>query len=363
MHTPGHTLESTCYLLKNETGKPYCIFTGDTLFVGDVGRPDLSSGNMTSEELASVMYDTIQNKLMPLHDDVIVYPAHGPGTNCGKNLGPETSTTIGEQKKNNYALRPQTREEFITAVTTGLDAAPAYFSINAKINSEGYDGLDEVKRKGLTPLNVTDFKLKIDNDILVLDTRSAAEFSNGFVPGSLFIGLEGRFAEWAGSLLPFHQHIILITEPGREEETIVRLARVGFDNVEGYLQGGFEAWKNAGKTIDIIIDVEADELAMDIPHDDNLIVLDVRKENEFVEGHVKDAINLSLGDMTDIAQIAKLEENQNIYIHCAGGYRSLIAASILKRHGYHNLRNVVGGWAKIKEQKNIKTEKEASVLN
>ena len=281
IHTPGHTVESTCYLLRNETGKPFCIFTGDTLFVGDVGRPDLSSGNMTSEELASVMYDTIQNKIMPLNNDVIVYPAHGPGTSCGKNLGPEIYTTIDEQKKSNYALQPQTREQFITAVTTGLNIPPAYFSINAKINKEGYSSLDEVKRKGLTPLSVTDFKLKINKDMLVLDTRIASEFSKGFVPDSLFIGLEGRFAEWAGSLLPFHQHIILITDTGKEEETIVRLARVGFDNVEGYLDGGFEAWKKAGETIDIIIDVEADELAMDIPYDDNLLVLDVRKENEF----------------------------------------------------------------------------------
>lgn len=363
IHTPGHTVESTCYLLKDEAGKPFCIFTGDTLFVGDVGRPDLSSGNMTSEELASVMYDTIQNKFMPLNNNVIVYPAHGPGTSCGKNVGPETYTTIGEQKKSNYALQPQTREQFITAVTNGLNVPPIYFSINAKINREGYSSLDEVKRKGLTPLSVADFKLKINKDMLVLDTRTSAEFSNGFVPGSLFIGLEGRFAEWAGSLLPFHQHVILVTEPGKEEEAIVRLARVGFDNVEGYLDGGIEAWKKAGETIDIIIDVEADELAMDLPFDENLIVLDVRKENEFAEGHVKDAINFPLADMNDLVQIANLEENKNIYIHCGGGYRSVIAASILKKHGYHSIRNIIGGWAKIKEQKNIKTEKEAAVLN
>ncbi len=363
IHTPGHTVESTCYLLRDETGKPFCIFTGDTLFVGDVGRPDLSSGNMTSEELASVMYDTIQNKFMPLNNDVIVYPAHGPGTSCGKNIGPETYTTIGEQKKSNYALQPQTREQFITAVTTGLNIPPAYFSINAKINKEGYSSLDEVKRKGLTPLSVEDFKLKINKDMLVLDTRTSTEFSNGFVPGSLFIGLEGRFAEWAGTLLPFHQHVILVAEPGKEEEAIVRLARVGFDNVEGYLDGGIEAWKNAGEIIDIIIDVEANELAMDLPFDENLIVLDVRKENEFAKGHVKDSMNFPLADMNDVALIANLEENKNIYIHCGGGYRSLIAASILKKHGYHSIRNIVGGWGKIKEQKNIKTEKEAAVLN
>ena len=363
IHTPGHTLESTCYLLKNENVNPFCIFTGDTLFVGDVGRPDLSSGDMTSGELASIMYDTIQNKILPLNDDVIVYPAHGPGTSCGKNLGPETATTIGAQKKNNYALQPQSREEFIKAVTTGLDAAPAYFSLNAKINKEGYDSLDEVKEKGLVPLSIEEFKLKKKADVLALDTRTAEEFSNGFIPGSLFIGLEGRFAEWAGSLLPFHQHIILITEEGKEEETIIRLARVGFDNVEGYLKGGFEAWKKSGEPIDLVIDVETDELAMDIPFDDNLVVVDVRKEAEFAEGHVKDAKNLPLIDMVDVAQIAELEENQNIYVHCGSGYRSIIAISLLKKHGYHNLRNVAGGWSKIKDQKGIKIEKEASVLN
>ena len=363
IHTPGHTVESTCYLLRDENRKPYCLFTGDTLFVGDVGRPDLSSGDMTSDELASLMYDSIQNKLMVLPDDVIVYPAHGPGTSCGKNLGPETVSTIGEQKKSNYAMQPQTREQFVKAVVTGLEDAPPYFSINARINKEGYDSLEDVKKRGLTPLSIPVFKQKSDQDLIIVDTRTATEFSKGFVPRSVFIGLEGRFAEWAGSLLPFHQRIVLVTDPGREEETIVRLARVGFDNVEGYLEGGFEAWKKAGETIDILIQVDAEELAMDIPYDDNLIVLDVRNENEFAEGHIKDALNLPLSFMTDPAHIARLDENQNIYVHCGGGYRSVIASSLLKREGYHNIRNVVGGWAMIKEQKNINTEKEASVLN
>ena len=363
IHTPGHTLESTCYLIRDESGKPYCIFTGDTLFVGDVGRPDLSSGNLSSAELASIMYDTIQNKILPLDDDIIVYPAHGAGTSCGKNIGPETATTIGAQKQTNYALQAQTREEFVASVTSGLDEAPAYFSLNAKINKEGYDSLEDVKRKALTPLSVEDFKLKIEADVLILDTRDASEFANSFIPGSLFIGLEGRFAEWAGSLLPFDKPIVLVTDAGKEEETIVRLARVGIDKVEGYLKGGFEAWKNAGEKIDLIIEIEADELAMDLPFDENLVVADVRKENEFAEGHVKDAINLPLNDMTDPAQIAQLEENQNIYVHCGSGYRSLIASSILKKQGYNNLRNISGGWAKIKDQDNIKIEKEASVLN
>ncbi|MGN6531741.1 MAG: MBL fold metallo-hydrolase [Ginsengibacter sp.] len=363
VHTPGHTLESTCYLLKDEEGKPYCIFTGDSLFVGDVGRPDLSSGNFPKEELASIMYDSIQNKLLPLPDDVIVYPAHGPGSSCGKNLGPETQSTMGIEKKTNYALQPQTREEFIQAVTQGLEDAPPYFSINAKINKEGYGNLDEVKQKGLKPLSVKEFKANADSGYVILDTRDGENFTNGFIPGSVSIGLDGRFAEWAGSLLSFKEPMILVTDEGKEEETLVRLARVGFENVEGYLKGGFEAWKKAGEKTDMIVNVEADELAMDIPFDKNLLVLDVRKFNEFAEGHVKEAVNIPLDEMADVAQIAQLEENQNIYVHCAAGYRSVIAASLLKRQGYHNLRNVLGGYAKIKEQENIKTEKEANVLN
>ena len=363
IHTPGHTLESTCYLLKDETEKPYCIFTGDTLFVGDVGRPDLSSGNLSKEELASIMYDSIHDKLMALPDNLIVYPAHGPGSSCGKNIGPETQTTIGEQKISNYAMLLQTREEFINAVTSDLADPPPYFPINAKINKEGYGNLDAIKSKGLHALSVKDFKNKVANDAIILDTRNSQEFTNGFIPDSIFIGLDGRFAEWAGTLLSFKKPIVLVTEKGKEEETLVRLARVGFENVEGYLKGGFNAWKKAGENIDIIINVEADELAMDIPFDDNLTVLDVRRFNEFVDGHVKEAINIPLAEMTDIAQIAQLEENQNIYIHCRSGYRSVIAASLLKQQGYHNLRNVLGGWNKIKEQKNIKTEKEPNVLN
>lgn len=363
IHTPGHTLESTCYLLRDEKGKPYCIFTGDSLFIGDVGRPDLSSGNLTKEELASIMYDSIHNKLMPLPDDVIVYPAHGAGSSCGKSIGSETQSTIGIQKKTNYALQPQTKEEFIKSVTKDLEEAPVYFSINARINKEGYHNLDEVKSKGLTPLLINEFKTKVENGCLILDTRSSDEFTNGFIPGSVFIGLEGRFAEWAGNLLSFKESIILVTSAGKEEETVVRLARVGFDRVEGFLKGGYEAWKKAGEKTDLIIDIEADELAMDIPFDDSLIVLDVRKPVEFAEGHVKDAVNLPLAEMTDVAQIALLEEDKNIYIHCGSGYRSVIAASLLKRQGYHNLRNVLGGWEKIKEQKSISVEKDAHVLN
>jgi rhodanese-related sulfurtransferase len=363
LHTPGHTLESSCFLLRDENDKPHAIFTGDTLFVGDVGRPDLSSGNLSSKELAGIMYDTIQNKIVPLADDIIVYPAHGAGSSCGKNMGPETFSTIGEQKKTNYALQPQSKEEFIAAVTDGLAVAPKYFAINAQINMQGYESLENIKQKGLTALTVPEFKKLQEEDILILDTRHASVFTKGFVPGSVFIGLEGRFAEWAGSLLPFDKPMILVTEPGKEEETVVRLSRVGFDKIQGYLKGGFEAWKDAGETVDMIVEVEADELAMDIPHDPNLVVVDVRRETEFADGHIANAQNLPLNEMNDVVNLAHFEDNQNLYIHCAGGYRSVIASSLLKRQGTHNLRNVVGGWGKIKEQKNIKVQKEASVLN
>lgn len=363
MHTPGHTLESSCYLLRDENDKPHAIFTGDTLFVGDVGRPDLSSGNMSSAELAGIMYDTIQNKILPLADDVLVYPAHGAGSSCGKSMGPETFSTIGEQKKNNYALQPQSKEEFVAAVTDGLNVAPKYFATNAQINMTGYDSLDTIKTKGLTPLSITEFKKLQADDVLVLDTRHATVFTNGFIPGSIFIGLEGRFAEWAGSLLSFDKPMILVTEAGKEEETIIRLSRVGFAKIQGFLKGGFEAWQAAGETVDMIIDVEADELAMDLPHDPNMVVVDVRRETEFADGHIKDAQNLPLNEMNDVLNLSHFEDNQNLYIHCAGGYRSVIAASLLKREGTHNLRNVLGGWNKIKEQSSLTIEKEASVLN
>ncbi len=363
LHTPGHTLESSCYLLKDKDGISNAIFTGDTLFVGDVGRPDLSSGNLTSVALAGIMYDTIQNKILPLADNVTVYPAHGPGSSCGKNLGPNTFSTIGEEKKTNYALQPQTKEEFITAVTKGLNAAPVYFPINAKINQHGYAGINEVTKKGTTPLSIVEFKKNIADGAVILDTRPAIEFTEGFIPGAIFIGLEGRFAEWAGTILPFDRTIILVTPAGKEEETVIRLSRVGFEKMQGYLKGGFKAWIKEDEKIDMLIEVEADELVMDIPHDPNLVVVDVRRETEFADGHLKNATNLPLNEMTDILQLAQFEDSQNLYVHCAGGYRSVIASSLLKRQGIHNLRNVVGGWEKIKEQEGISIVKEASVLN
>jgi len=366
LHTPGHTLESTCYLVKDEKGKDYAIFTGDTLFVGDVGRPDLAQKGkeLTTQDLASMMYESLQNKIIPLADDVIVYPAHGPGSSCGKNLGPNTYSTIGDEKKGNYALRAQSREEFIKSVTEGLDEPPTYFPLNAKINKEGYESLDAILEKGLRALSLEEFKEAMkDDSAIVLDTRRADTFTQGFVPGSIFIGLEGRFAEWAGGLVPFDKDILLVTEEGKEHETIVRLARVGFDRFKGYLSGGFETWKKAGENIDMIIDVEPDELMMDMPFDENLVVVDVRRETEFADGHIKGAVNLPLSNLTDPGSMADIDDTDNLYIHCGSGYRSVIAASLMKRQGIHNLRNVVGGWDKIKELEKVEVEKEKSVLN
>jgi hydroxyacylglutathione hydrolase len=362
LHTPGHTLESTCYLLRDEAGKQHAVFTGDTLFVGDVGRPDLSSGNMTKEELASLMYDSLQQKIAPLEDQVTVYPAHGPGSACGKNLGPSTFSTVGDEKQTNYALKPQSREEFVKAVTTGLAAPPEYFPINARINKEGYDSLEEVLAAALRPLSVAEFK-ELSAGAIIVDSRRATVFTQGFVPGSISIGLEGRYAEWGGSLLPFDQPLLLVTDAGKEKESVIRLARVGFDKFLGYLQGGYEAWQQAGEPIDMIIDIDPDELMMDLPHDDNLVVLDVRGETEFGDGHVAGAINIPLNTLKDPGSMANIQESDNLYVHCAGGYRSVIAASLLKRQGIHNLRNVLGGWGKIKEQSGVEIVKETSVLN
>jgi glyoxylase-like metal-dependent hydrolase (beta-lactamase superfamily II)/rhodanese-related sulfurtransferase len=365
LHTPGHTLESTCYLLKDETGKDHCVFTGDTLFVGDVGRPDLAQkdGSLSTNDLAGMLYDSLQKKIVPLADDVIVYPAHGAGSSCGKNLGPDTYSTIGDEKNFNYALKQQTKDGFIKAVTDGLTEPPQYFALNAKINKEGYESLDDVLEHGLKALSIDEFKQWVGKDAVILDTRLAEVFTGGFVPGSISIGLEGRFAEWAGSLLSFDTPIILVTEPGREKETIIRMARVGFDKIEGYLDGSFEAWKNAGEEIDMIINVEPDELMMDIPFDENLMIVDVRKPVEYAEGHLKDALNIPLNDMNDPANMANISEENNVYVHCAGGYRSIIASSLLKRQGIHNIRNVTGGWSEIKEQEKAEIVKEKSVLN
>jgi hydroxyacylglutathione hydrolase len=347
IHTPGHTLESTCYLLLDENQQPNSLFSGDTLFVGDVGRPDLFSGNLSMEELAAYLYDSLQ-KLKTLPPEVKVYPAHGPGSSCGKNLGPNTHSSIGEEMKSNYALSPQTKEEFIKAVTTGLSAPPVYFPINAGLNKKGYSSIDSIIAKGMTALSINEFKHLASEDAIILDTRKATEFTQGFIPNALNIGLDGRFAEWAGALIPFHHKIILVSDLGKEEETIVRMARVGFDQIEGYLAGGFQSWLEAGENIDLIIDVEADELKMDMNYDNRLVIIDVRKELEYDNGHVQTAVNIPLQTMNDVAVLSNIEENDNVYIHCAAGYRSVIAASIMKRQGIHNIRNVLGGYDQIK---------------
>jgi hydroxyacylglutathione hydrolase len=348
LHTPGHTMESTCYLLKDNNGKNNAIFTGDTLFVGDVGRPDLFGGTYTKEHLASMMYHSLQNKILPLENEVIVYPAHGAGSACGKNIGKETFSTIGEQKKSNYALQPQTEDEFVQAITSGLSTPPAYFPINAKINKEGYDALNIVMEQSMVALSIEEIETHVNTETIILDTRPAVEFTNGFIPSSINIGLENRFAEWAGTLLPYNKQIVLITKENQLEESITRLSRVGLDNVIGYLQGGFEAWQSANKEIDMIIDIDADELAMDINYDEKIEVIDVRKESEFDAGHVTDAIHKPLSTFQDAFTIASLNDETNMYVYCGGGYRSVIACSIMKREGIHNLRNVLGGWSAIK---------------
>jgi hydroxyacylglutathione hydrolase len=364
LHTPGHTVESSCYLLREANGKPYAIFTGDTLFVGDVGRPDLSSGNLSQEELASLLFDSLQEKIKPLPDNVIIYPAHGAGSSCGKNIGPDTYSTLGDERKSNYALLAESREEFIKAVTDGLNAPPQYFAVNARINKEGYESLEEIMENGLKPLNIEAFKKLIkDDDTICLDTRLSTEFTEGFVPGSICIGLDGRFAEWAGSLLPFDKPFVLVTDPGKEKETVVRLARVGFAQMRGYLDGGFKKWKSSGEPIDLIVNIDADELAMDLPYDLKLKVVDVRRETEFADGHLAGARNIPLETLSDPGTMAEFDDTDNIYIHCASGYRSVIACSLFKRQGIHNLHNIVGGWDEIKKIDGLDIVKEKSVLN
>jgi len=366
LHTPGHTLESTCYLLKDDAKNSKAIFTGDTLFVGDVGRPDLAqkTNELSMEDLAGMLYDSLQQHIHPLANDIIVYPAHGPGSSCGKNLGPNTFSTIGEEKATNYALQPQTKEVFIKAVTEGLTAPPAYFPINVQINKQGYEPIDAIITAGTNMLSINNFKEYLrQDDTILIDTRNAQLFMEGFVPTAISIGLEGRFAEWAGNMVSFTHNILLVTEVGKEAESVTRLARVGFSKFLGCLQGGFQAWKAANEPIDMIINIEADEFAMDIPFDDRMVIIDVRKETEFAHGHVKAALNMPLESLTDPGTLADIDDEHNVYLHCAGGYRSVIAASIFKKQGLHNVRNIEGGWGKIKEVEKIPIEQETAALN
>jgi len=348
LHTPGHTMESACYLLKDKEGKNHALFSGDTLFLGDVGRPDLAQkGEITEKDLAGFLYESLQTKIMPLEDDVIVYPAHGAGSACGKNLSKETIGTIGEQKKTNYALRADmTKEEFIEEVTDGLLPPPAYFPLNVKLNKEGYKDVDDIIKNSAKPLSVKDFELIAnETNALILDVRHQDEFVKGFIPQSIFIGINGGFAPWVGALIKdILQPILLIAPVGKEEDTITRLSRVGFDNVLGYLDGSFDSWKKANKEIDSIDSISAATLQQKIAHKQP--VFDVRKPGEYDSEHIKVAENTPLDYLNDY--IEKFPKSDNFYIHCAGGYRSVIAASILKARGFHNVVDIAGGFAAIK---------------
>ena len=351
LHTPGHTMESTTYLLRDEDGKDYAIFSGDTLFLGDVGRPDLAqkAATMTQEDLAGILYDSLRTKIMTLADDVIVYPAHGAGSACGKNLSKETVGSIGDQKKTNYALRANmTKDEFVKEVTDGLLPPPQYFPLNVKMNKEGYDDIDEVIKRGTKALAPDAFETAAnETEAIVLDVRHQNDFVKGHIPRSIFIGIDGGFAPWVGALIAdVKQPILLVAPEGREEETITRLSRVGFDNTLGYLKGSFEAWKTAGKDVDTIKSIPATEFK-DVLDSSEVPVFDVRKEGEFKAAHIMDAHFTPLSFLND--HLSEFPDNETFYVHCAGGYRSVIAASILKSRGIHNLVDVAGGFGAIKK--------------
>ncbi|WP_034257800.1 MBL fold metallo-hydrolase [Altibacter lentus] len=350
LHTPGHTMESTTYLLKDESGDPYAIFSGDTLFLGDVGRPDLAQKGKerTQEDLAGFLFDSLRNKIMPLPDHVIVYPAHGAGSACGKNMMKETVDTLGNQKQLNYALRADmTKAEFIKEVTDGLLPPPVYFPLNVKMNREGYEDIDTVIRRGTEPLTPQTFEeLANSTGAVVLDVRHQSDFIAGHVPRSIFIGLDGGFAPWVGALIAdVSQPILLVTSEGREAEAVTRLSRVGFDNTLGYLKGGIAAWKAAGKEVDSLTSISAEELKSRMAND--IPIVDVRNDNEFEGAHISEAIHAPLGALND--HLKELPKEDPFYIHCAGGYRSVIAASILKSRGIHNVVDVAGGFKAIKE--------------
>ncbi|MDG1571553.1 rhodanese-like domain-containing protein [Robiginitalea sp. M366] len=352
LHTPGHTMESTTYLLKDAEGKDHAIFSGDTLFLGDVGRPDLAqkAADMTQEQLASTLFDSLRNKIMPLADEVVVYPAHGAGSACGKNMMKETVDTLGHQKETNYALRADmTREEFVAEVTEGLMPPPKYFPLNVKMNKEGYEHVDAVLERGTRPLPPAAFEaVANESGALILDVRKEEEFVKGHIPRAIFIGLDGSFAPWVGALVAdTEQPILLVAPEGREEEAVIRLSRVGFDNTLGYLEGGFDAWKKASFEYDTVSSVTAEDLEELMEEAEALPVFDVRKNSEFLSEHLVDAENTPLDYLND--HLAEFPSEEVFYLHCAGGYRSVIAASILKSRGIHNLVNILGGFTSIKE--------------
>ena len=358
LHTPGHTLESTTYLLLDENQKPHCIFSGDTLFIGDVGRPDLAiKSDLTQFDLAGMLYDSLHNKIMPLPDDVIVYPAHGAGSACGKNMSKETFDTLGNQKKVNYALGNLTKDEFIKELTTGILPAPQYFAKNANLNKSGYGNYDKITSNASRPLSISETQnlLKTTNAI-ILDVRKPQEFAQEHIPHSIFIGIDGQFAPWVGALITdLKQAIILVTPEGREAETVMRLSRVGYDNCIGFIEGGIDAWKKAGNTVANIASIDATEFTKTY-NTSALNVLDVRKPGEYESGHIENVCSKPLDFITDWEDT--LDKDKEYHIHCAGGYRSMIAASLLKRKGFAKLIDITGGYGAI-AQTDIKTVSKA----
>lgn len=348
LHTPGHTMESTCYLLLDENRNQKALFSGDTLFLGDVGRPDLAqkSASMTQEDLAGLLYDSLYKKIIPLSDDLIVYPAHGAGSACGKNMMKETVDTLGNQKKMNYALNQPNKESFVKAVTDGLLPPPGYFGMNVAMNKKGYNSFDEVLEKGLKQLSVNEFEAAAEaTSALILDVRGAAEFTKGFIPRSINIGVKGDFAPWVGALVvDVNQPLLLVADPGQEEETITRLARVGFDNVLGFLKGGFNSWVSSNKEVDTVNRISAEQFKNELQIGKSKVI-DVRKESEYEAEHVEEAFCRPLSSINN--WFAELNSSEPFYLHCAGGYRSMIAASILKARGIHNFKEIEGGFKSI----------------
>lgn len=347
LHTPGHTPESSTFLLIDEEGKETAIFTGDTLFLGDVGRPDLAiKSDLTQEDLAGMLFDSLRNKIMTLADDILIYPGHGAGSSCGKNMSSETVGTLGEQKKSNYALRADmSKAEFVKEVTSGILPPPQYFPKNAKMNKTGYLSFDEVVLNGTKGLSIDEFKSEVDNGALILDVRTQADFSKGFIKNSLFIGLNGTFAMWVGALIEnIEQKIVLIVPEGSEEEAVVRLSRVGYDHCVGFLIGGVEVYKEAGGILETLNSISAEDLALKI---DSVNIVDVRKPGEFEAEHVENVTHCAL-DFIDVEQ-SKLDKNKTYNVHCAGGYRSVIAISVLLRNGFTNLVDVLGGFGAIQK--------------
>lgn len=357
LHTPGHTMESSCFLLIDENGKETALFSGDTLFLGDVGRPDLAqkAANLTQEELAGLLYESLYDKIVPLADDILVYPAHGAGSACGKNMMKETVDTLGNQKKMNYALNQPDKETFIKAVTDGLLPPPAYFGMNVAMNKKGYNSFEKVFKNGMKALSIEEFETLAENTAaLILDTRSDNDFAKGFIPQSVNIGLNGDFAPWVGAMIvDVSQPILLVTDLGAEQETVTRLSRVGFDNVLGYLKGGFKAWIDAEKEIDIIKRITAEQFALEVTIRESKII-DVRKESEYAAKHVEEAYNKPLAYINE--WIKDINPQEHFYLHCAGGYRSIIAASILQARGYRNFTEVQGGFNAISHTNVSKTD-------